>query len=98
MANHGFAAPTADFAYDGGTDPGVFRLQATRNMTAGDEVRKKGRQVTHTFCFTQAIVGRVNPTYPYVGEAPFAAAASACISYVWTLEPADCWPFSFSLS
>eukprot|EP00752_Nemacystus_decipiens_P006521 g5872.t1 len=38
MANHGFAAPTANFAYDGGVDPGVFRLQATRKMPAGEEV------------------------------------------------------------
>eukprot|EP00903_Cladosiphon_okamuranus_P008723 g8355.t1 len=38
MANHGFASPTANFGYDGGADPGVFRLQAKRNMTAGEEV------------------------------------------------------------
>lgn len=55
MANHGFAAPTANFAYDGGVDPGVFRLQAARNMTAGDEVRRAA-SFAHFFGFTQAMI------------------------------------------
>ncbi|CAM9247000.1 unnamed protein product [Pylaiella littoralis] len=38
MANHGFAEPTANFTYDGAVEPGVFRLQAVRNMSAGHEV------------------------------------------------------------
>lgn len=46
MANHEFAAPTANFAYDGGVEPGVFRLQATRNMSAGEEVRRAASLLT----------------------------------------------------
>lgn len=40
MANHGFAEPAANFTYtDGrGGEPGVFRLQAMRNISAGEEV------------------------------------------------------------
>jgi len=42
MANHGFGDPTATFAYvgDGETEPGVFRLQSTRNITAGEEASR----------------------------------------------------------
>ncbi|CAM9407339.1 unnamed protein product, partial [Hapterophycus canaliculatus] len=40
MANHGFAEPVANFTYTGGGEgePGVFRLQAMRNISAGEEV------------------------------------------------------------
>lgn len=51
MANHGFAEPTANFTYDGAGEPGVFRLQAMRNMSAGDEVG--GVACTRLFCKTR---------------------------------------------
>ena len=40
MANHGFSDPSANYTYDGAVEPGVFRLQAMRNISAGEEVRK----------------------------------------------------------
>lgn len=51
MANHGFAEPTANFTYDGALEPSVFRLQAMRNMSAGDEV---GR-VELCICFARMV-------------------------------------------
>lgn len=45
MANHGFADPAANFTYISGgeSQPGVFQLQAMRNISAGEEVREKCR-------------------------------------------------------
>lgn len=53
MANHGFDSPTANFTFDGAVESGVFRLQAMRNMNAGDEVGRVA--CTRFFCSTPVI-------------------------------------------
>lgn len=64
MANHGFAEPTANFTYDGAVEPGVFRLQAMRKMSAGEEVGS-AEVHTHLFFFADDIIPQSNK---HIGE------------------------------